>query len=322
MNYPGAIIGLIFYAALVIYAILNFRKKNIIAFGILFFLISLAPVSNIFFLGGSSMAERFLYIPSLGFCLILAYFLIRFTETRTIKSKPNRLVKFFSFNSTLFLFLFGITILYSLKIFSRNKNWKDTLTIFSHDIQVSRNSATANELLGNSLVLRGALSNIREDKLDTFDLAKKYLKRALEIAPGFYDASSNLGYVFLVENKADSAYLYLKEGVKFGPNDVQLNNYFGSALLMLGKFDDAIKVFSHIISLSPKHEEAYFNLASAYLGKGDADNSLLSYSKVIEIDPNNAKAYYLAAGILNTKGDTLKAKEFISKAKSLGYKPK
>jgi tetratricopeptide (TPR) repeat protein len=319
---PAALIGIIFYLAIGIYSILNFRKKTIIVFGILFFLISLAPVSNIFFLGGSSMAERFMYIPSLGFCIILTHFLIKVTKIGRVKQRYNSVIKFFSTNSTLFLFAFGIIILYSAKIFSRNKNWKDTLTIFSHDIQISSNSATANELLGNALVLKGALSPIKKNQLDTFNLAKTYLRKALEIAPGFFDASSNLGYIYLTENKGDSAYLYLKEGLKNGSNDVQLNYYYGSALFLLKKFDEAIKALNHTVSLNPKYEDAYFILASSYLGKGDVKNALLSYSKVIEINPNNPKPYYYAAGILRGQGDTLKANEFVNKAVSLGYKSK
>ena len=202
----------------------------------------------------------------------------------------------------------------------RNKDWKDTLTIFSHDIQVSKNSATANYLLGNSLVLRGGISPVKKDQLDTFNLAKKYLKRAVEIAPGFYNASSNLGYIYLVENKADSAYLYLKEGLKNGPNDVQINYYYGSSLFMLGKYDESIKALNHTISLNPKNEDAYLMLASSYLRKGDTNNGLLCYTKIIELNPSNANAYFLASGIYKAQGNTLKAKEFMDKAVSLGYK--
>lgn len=321
LNDPGALIGIFVYLAIGIYSIINFRKKSIIAFGILFYLISLAPVSNIFFLGGSSMAERFLYIPSFGFCLILAYFLIKLTKTDIADVRNINLTKFFSANSISILFAFGITILYSIKIFSRNKDWKDTLTIFSHDVQVSKNSATANELLGNALLLRAAISSNKKHQSDTFNLAKKYLKRALEIAPGFYYASSNLGYIYIVENKADSAYFYLNKGLKYGPDDVQLNYYLGSTLLMMNRFDDAIKALNHAISLNPNYEDAYFKLAFSYLGKGDNKNGLLCYSKVIALNPKNAAAYYYSGLLLKSKGDTLKANEYINKAMSLGYNP-
>ena len=317
---PLSLLGIVFYLGIGIYSIINFRKKSIIVFGILFFLITLAPVSNIFFLGGSSMAERFMYIPSLGFCLVITYFFIKLMKSDNVKLAHSNLLKFFSANLVLFLLVFGITILYSFKTFLRNKDWKDTLTIFSHDIQVSKNSATANYLLGNSLVLRGGISTVKKDQLDTFNLAKKYLKRAVEIAPGFYNASSNLGYIYLVENKADSAYLYLKEGLKNGPNDVQINYYYGSSLFMLGKYDESIKALNHTISLNPKNEDAYLMLASSYLGNGDTNNGLLCYTKIIELNPRNANAYFLASGIYKAQGNTLKAKEFMDKAVSLGYK--
>ena len=318
---PASLLGILVYAAMAVYSIVNFRKKSIIVFGILFYLLSLAPVSNIFFLGGSSMAERFMYIPSFGFCLVVAYLLIQFTKTQSVTPIYPSLVKFFSFGKTLFLFAFLIATFYSIKTFSRNKDWKDTLTIYSRDIQVSENSATANQLLGNSLILQVASSPIKKDQLDTFALAKTYLKRALEIAPAFFYASSNLGYIYLIENKMDSAYLFLKEGVKHGPDDVQLNYYLGSALLGMQKFDEAINVLRHAVSLNPTNKEAYFTLASSYLGKSDANNGLLCYSKIIELDPNNGPAYYYSGLIFRSKGDLTKANEFINKASSLGYKP-
>ena len=318
---PAAILGAILYLAMGIYSVYYFKRKTIISYAILFYLITLAPVSNIFFLGGSSMAERFMYIPSFGFCIIIAHLLIRLTKSESIDFRPAGLPKFFSTYSTLFMVVIAVTALYSIKTISRNKDWKDTLTIFSRDIHVSPNSATANELLGNSLLLRAAISPNKTHQADSFNLAKKYLKRALQIAPGFYYASSNLGYIYIIENKPDSAYMYLKEGIKYGPDNIELNNYLGSSMLMLRKYDEAIKQFSHLISLNPRYEDAYFNLASSYLGKGDSDKGLASYLKLIEINPGNGKAYYLAAGIYNAKGNPIKTKEFIDKALKLGYKP-
>jgi protein O-mannosyl-transferase len=318
---PGAILGVIFYGAIGIYAILNFKKKNIITFGILFYLLSLAPVSNIFFLGGSSMAERFLYIPSLGFCLIIAYFIVKLSKAETNRASYTNFKVFFGTYTSVLSLAFAIMLLYSIKTFSRSKDWKDTLTIYSRDIQVSPNSATANELLGNSLIRRTATSTNHQNRLDTLNLAKQYLKRALEIAPGFFYASSNLGYVYLIENNADSAYIFLSEGVKHGPNDINLNNNLGSSLLILKRYDEAIKVFSHLLSLNPKFEAGYTNLTSAYLSKGDNNNALLYSLKLIAINPSNPKPYYQAGQIYRTQGDMQRAQEYFNKATSLGYKP-
>jgi tetratricopeptide (TPR) repeat protein len=52
------------------------------------------------------------------------------------------------------------------------------------------------------------------------------------------------------------------------------------------------------------------------------DQALLYYSKVLALDPNNALAYYNSGLVSKAKGDSVKAKEFIQRAASLGYNPK
>ncbi|HMK24478.1 MAG TPA: tetratricopeptide repeat protein [Chitinophagaceae bacterium] len=318
---PAAMIGVILYFGLGIYALIKFRKKSIVAFGILFYLITLAPVSNLFFLGGSTMAERFMYIPSLGFCIVLAHFLIKLTKAESVKKGAKNLFQFFSLNKRLFFFVLIICALYCIKTISRNKDWKDDITIFSHDIKISPNSATAHFILGSSLAKSVLSSPDKKNQADTFKIAKSHLKRAIEISPDYRTAASYLGFLYLSENNNDSAYFYLKGGIEKAPDDPELNYYFGTALFNLQRHDEALKVLTHAVALNPKNEDAYFKLAALYMMKGDADNGLLCYSKIIALNPNNAYAYYFAGQILRSKGDLAKANEYINRAASLGYKP-
>jgi protein O-mannosyl-transferase len=319
---PAALFAIILYFALGIYSVINLRKKSIVAYGILFFLITLSPVSNLFFLVASTMAERFMYIPSLGFCIILTYFLIRFTKTESVKSRFKNLFQFFSLNYVVFVIVLGIGALYYLKTTARNKDWKDNLTLFSHDVKISKNSERANQILGSALMVSVMKSPNRQNQQDTFNLAKKYLKRALEIYPDHYAALSHLGVIYLYENKFDSAYTYLKKGLELLPNDIDLNFNYGLVLFNLKKYDEAIKALNHTIELTSTHENAYYNLAALYQNTGDYDKALFNYSKAIELNPNNANAYYYSGVILRSRKDTLKANEFINKAISLGYKRK
>ena len=317
---PAALIGIIIFFASGIFSIINFRKKSIVAFGILFFLITLAPVSNFFFLGGSVMAERFMYTPSLGFCIILTWFLIRVTKTESIKNKFKDFYQFFALNQRLFFIVLGITALYCLKTISRNRDWKDNITIFSHDVKISGNSARANQILGSALMISVMKSADVKNQEDTFRLAKGYLKRALEIYPEYYAPLSHLGVIYLYEKKFDSANYCLKKGLQLMPDDVDLNFNYGLLLFNLKEYDDAIKVLNHTVELNSKHENAYYNLAALYLNKVDYDKALLNYSKVIELNPRNANAYYYSGALLKLKGDTIKANEYTVKALSLGYK--
>jgi len=64
-----ALVPLLILGGVIVYAILRFRSKDLIVFAAIFFLITVSIVSNIVFLIESVMGERFLYMPSLGFCI-------------------------------------------------------------------------------------------------------------------------------------------------------------------------------------------------------------------------------------------------------------
>ena len=62
--------------ALAVIAFRGFKSKNTVAWGILFSAERL-PFSNVFFLIESTLGERFLYMPSVGFCVAVSFLLAR-----------------------------------------------------------------------------------------------------------------------------------------------------------------------------------------------------------------------------------------------------
>ena len=68
-----AIVPLFIYLGMIIYAILKINRKDFIAYGILFYMLTLFIVSNLLFPVGTFMNERFIYMPSLGFVLVIAF---------------------------------------------------------------------------------------------------------------------------------------------------------------------------------------------------------------------------------------------------------
>jgi hypothetical protein len=66
---PLVWVSIIIQLGLLLYAFLKVKKKHVLSFAILFFFLAMAPVANILLLIGSNLGERFLYIPSFGFCV-------------------------------------------------------------------------------------------------------------------------------------------------------------------------------------------------------------------------------------------------------------
>lgn len=298
LNDPAALLGIVLYFALGTYALINIRKKSIVAFAILFYLITLAPVSNVFFIGGSTMAERFMYIPSLGFCIILTYFLIKLTKTENVKSRFNNLSKFFSVNSFLFIFVLGIIVLYSVKIFSRNKDWKDNITLFSHDVTIVKNSAKAHFILGTVLlsdVYPKEKDKVKQDSI--LNVIVDELSRGIEImsavstfAPS-YNYMLGIAYMYKKDPKSALSYLEMYRD-KYAKPEIEVYNRLASVYYDLNMFDKAIQAEDSVIKYLPDFSNTYLFKGNALFAKQEYEKALVQYQKAIELSPNNVEVYY------------------------------
>ena len=70
--------------ALIVYALVNLKKKTVLSYAILFFVITFSITSNLLFNVGTFMNERFVFIPSLGFTLIIGYWLYLLAMSKSV----------------------------------------------------------------------------------------------------------------------------------------------------------------------------------------------------------------------------------------------
>ena len=319
---PLPLIGILFYAGITLYAFVIFRKNKIISFAILFYLFSLAPVSNIFFINGTAMAERFLYIPSLGFCFVLTTVLLKLTKTETDKSNYKNLKLFITFNKPVFLLLFVIVGLYSVKTFSRSQNWKDNVTIYGHDVEVSKNSASAHFLYAYSLiydVLPKDHDSIRKDSI--IDKAIIELNKSIKIAQ-ISDYYRELGHCYDIKKDYESAISSFKIVIQ---NDKMSDNLdtshlaesfykLGSQMNAISQFDKAINNFDSAIKYAPNLSVAYNDKGVSFLNKGDYKEALPFFEKTIALDPKCEKAYMNMGCVYSNTNQYEKAFEYFNKA--------
>src|SRR5690606_37072123 len=122
-----------------VYAIAGFRKKDPAAFAILYFFVTVSIVSNVIILIGTNYGERLMYMPSLGFCMLVAIVLRKiFKADEEGVTDVSSFVTRFTVPLTLTLIA---SILFSYQAMGRNMEWKDNLTLYSTDVQKVPNSA-------------------------------------------------------------------------------------------------------------------------------------------------------------------------------------
>jgi protein O-mannosyl-transferase len=305
----GFITSLIVHIALIVYALRGIRTKALTSYAILFYIVTFSIVSNLFFTVGILMNERFVYMCSLGFCILLAWLILR------VKHR-------FDLSPTVISSLtLVILLLYTVKTVSRNTVWMDNLTLFIVDAKAAPNSAKVNTSAGGDLtklchedfkVMRAnhelqrycdllnldiqvdqLPDSIIKEKLMTQSIA--HLNKALEVYPTHSNAWLLLG---------NATYQHSKQNVQ-----ASISCYEKAASYRVGGYYDAwynigcVQVennmaapakenFIKALAIKPDIYECRYNLADAYSKLAMPDSAIYWYLKTIELKPQDAASYY------------------------------
>ncbi|MBN8701523.1 MAG: tetratricopeptide repeat protein [Bacteroidetes bacterium] len=304
-----ALVSIAVYGFLAFFSSKNIRKLPIISFGIFFYLLTISLVSNLVFNIGAPMGERFLFMPSLGFCLVLAALF-----TIVFKPKENNQLKFLP---KLHIPLLLLLLLYSAKTISRNKDWKNNLTLFAADVKTVPNSAKAQYYYANNL-----LNELINDKTknnpkrnEWIALGVKHATRAVQINPKFHHAHYALGMLYQEANKGDSSLASFKRVLELQPSHILTQAALGTTYgKLLGDYDNAIKYLQIAVTYNPNDASAFENLGIAYAMKQQFSNALGAFEKAMQLKPASAQSYLNLAITYQNMGEQQKAQAFFDKA--------
>jgi len=349
---PVAIVSLLFYVGIMYYALTRFPKKDILSFCVLYFLIPLSLVANVLFLTRSTMADRFLYVPSFGFCLAVTFLLMKLLKLSTGAMAYTNLSAMLSKNRSLAGIAAIIFVLFSVKTIARNPDWKNDYSLFSADSKISSNSSRIHFLFANHLIQSVKQELITEDKkpgylqtaevemkealrlypksyealfglgeyyttMKDYNKALEYYNMALQIFPNDPKALNNVGNTYFRMNNYQQAFEMLNNAIKQFPDNYEGYNNIGSVYFSTGQYEQAINVYKKAISLNPAYPEAMKNLGSCYGMLKNYDEALVYFNKAASLDPMNAEIYNNIAITYQFKGDSLTAQNYFSKAQEV-----
>jgi len=246
----GVLFGFLIAIALVYFSFKEVLKKSPLAFGILIFGITLAPALAFVFLRGGIFAERFLYAPSLGFCIAITFLLVNLTKS-PLQSADFNFQKFFKI-PILFVPVLIVFSLYSFKTITRNPVWHDNMTLFSTDVKSSPNSCQVRRHYGSELINLGIAEKDPQKKNEWFNKGTEQLRIGLKINPRFGDVFFKLGVAY---------------------QTVKANN------------DSAIYYYTRAIQEAPGYAISYNNLGILYEGLGKQELASYYYNKAVDVNP-------------------------------------
>lgn len=250
-------------------------------FGVLFTLLTMSLTANIFFPVGAILAERFMYLPSVGFCLAMVVWSKMFIE----KYRPS-----------LFAPFFGLLILgFSMLTILRNPAWESNEGLLKTDIAISTESPKLNNDYGTSLVEKGIKERATSARQKLFDEAYPHLEKAVEMHPTYYDAYLAKGACAYYLQKYEAAVASYRMAHKLYPQDAKstlgLKYSLQAAaddLSKKGKTEEAITAMSEAWQLQPDTLSAT-HLAFFYQGKNEQETAVEWFKKALSLAPNDER---------------------------------
>lgn len=326
-----AIIALLSTIGLVAYALFTLSKKSIVSFGILFFFITFSVASNVLFTVGVLMNERFIYMSSLGFCVILAYAMVHYVKSQ----------------KALLAVLVVILSLYSVRTYTRNYDWKDSFTLFRRDAVHSPNSAKIQTSLGGDLS-KAALSNIAlfrdsgmietilkdlgtpadqiaiiEAQQDTIlrktllDSSIAHLTAAVNIYPTHSNAWLMLGNAYYQRNHNPQEVIPIYSKAAAYRVGGYYDAYFNLGIVYndLNRLDSARNNLLLAYASKPEQVEVRYMLAQVYAKLNQEDSMLLWLQRGSELRKLESYDYYLMGmGFGRVANNLPKSIEYLQKA--------
>lgn len=301
---------LIPFAILVIllWVFLHYLKKNqSIAFFVGFVLLSFLPLSNFIRISGPAdmgfmSAERFLYIPSFGICVLLAmgfaYFIRSFAgiNSERADSKPKKVHRVIALLLLAFV-LVGYTTLTVL----RNRDWYDNETFFKASLERAPNASILYMLLGNVYSIEQNWQKAEE----TLKMAIEYISpRDREEPTWIY---SDLAGVYAKQGLYDKALetMKLASKTKFHNSAVEYN--YGEIYRAMGNLDKAISYYERSLSIYRDNIQALVKLGMCYQQKGNYELSNKAFLNALELLPTNAEILNNIGYNYSRQGDPRKA---------------
>jgi len=310
----------LFFLGLVVLIFVLWRKNRAVTFGILFYLVNLLLVLQIFSVGGAVMADRYTYLPYIGLFYIFGWALDRYAHN--------------NFTKATYFIVAGALIL-AVLTFKQANVWNSSETMWTHAAKITP-SAKAYTSLGvlakkehnNELALQyfnraielnvidnEAITNRGDIYFDQHKLDSAYndYKKALELKPNYYPSLNNLGALFIMRAQYDSALQYLNRALSIKEYPPAYRNR-GIAYLQLNRQADAIRDFEKFLTYQPE-AEVQNSVGISYRSLGKYDKALDAINKAIQMNPdphyylNRSYAYFGLHQMEEAKKDAMQAKQ-------------
>jgi len=286
--------------AVIVVLLVSWKRSKPLFFGLGFFLLNIVLLLQLLPVGGAIMADRYAYIPSIGYCFLAGFYL---SDRKYIKSEKAA---------------WGIVAGYALMLmfltFQQTKIWRNSNTLWSDAITKNDRIPIAWYNRGNTRMdsadYKGAIADYTECLNIDSRFWRAYINRgnARSKVQDYVGSIEDFNAMIQVDSMAVNAYINramsrrmlhdyensLKDyniAIRMKPEQMELYTSRANLKSDMKDYDGAISDFDQALKLSPKYTTAYTNRAIIKKLKNDLTGALADYNTAIELDPKNSEFY-------------------------------
>jgi len=189
----------------------SFNSKHVprgVAFWVLLFLLPYLIIGNLLFPVGTIFAERLIYLPSAGVCLLVGLLIVRMVPgNRSVSGLPSPKLR----QVIGIILIAGLTLLISVT-WKRAQEWRDDETVFSAAASVNPQSPRSHFILGKLAFDRGDMP-----------MAIEKYKRTLELYPEHGAAWLELGNVLASQQRFEEAEASFLRALEIVPQNASIH---------------------------------------------------------------------------------------------------
>ncbi len=297
-------ISLLIHLGLLGYAGVRIAKarRDLPALGILFYLGGIALFSNAFILIGATFAERFLFLPSAGFCIAVA-FLVAALYRKLQAQNPQGGKALVAGAGLLVVVFAGMSI-------SRNADWADEETLYLTDLQKAPRNFRIPYYLATRTVLNSTTITNPETERAYLREAIPLLHRSIGIYDRFAPALAQLGSVYMKTGSLDSGRYFNEHALALNPADTFTRNNIAAYHFQTGDYGEAIRLSRVNLEIDPLSRQAYANIGACYLKMNHADSAIRPLQQAWAIEPGNARTAYFLSVAFSMNGQPDSARKY------------
>ena len=266
------VVSVVILVAVSVLIIYKARQWPAVVVGWLWYVGMLIPVIGLVQIGEQAMADRYMYLPSIGIFIIIGW-----GAAGVLKKWRYREI---AMCVSAGLIVLGMMICTRIQV----RYWKDSLTLFGRTVEVTENNFTAHNNYGASLFESGRYGE-----------AVEQFRKALEIVPAVPTIRRNISLALQKQGKTEEA--------------MEHSNKVILAFLQRQKFDEAIEECKKVLAIKPDYAPAYLNMGLAYAQQDKYEQAVKNFNAAIQLTPKDLTANMWLARTLYKQGKAKSAVE-------------